>query len=34
MRLMNILGEIGEEKGIYTTTIPLLSEGNIGISTQ
>lgn len=26
MRLMNILGEIGEEKGIYTTTIPLLSE--------
>lgn len=32
VRLMNILREIQEEKGIYMTTIPLLSEGNTGIS--
>lgn len=32
VRLMNILREIKEEKGIYMTTIPLLSEGNTGIS--
>lgn len=31
MRLINILGKIGEEKSIYMTTLPVLSGGSIGV---